>query len=142
MPKQPWWRHGIRFQCQGSGKCCASRGSYGFVYLTLADRRRLAAFLNMPTREFTRRYCRKTDGYFHLTGPEPDCIFLAGKRCSVYAARPIQCRTWPFWPENMSPKAWNREVASFCPGVGRGDTIDGKEIARQMKAQARSESAN
>ena len=29
----------------------------------------------------------------------------------------MQCRTWPFWPENMSSKAWT-SIAAFCPGVG------------------------
>ena len=37
-----WWREGVQFQCQGSGKCCTSHGQYGFVYLTPADRKRIA----------------------------------------------------------------------------------------------------
>ena len=28
---------GIRFECQGSGNCCVSRGAYGFVYLSKRD---------------------------------------------------------------------------------------------------------
>ena len=30
-------KNGIRFECQGSGKCCVSRDSYGFVYLSNID---------------------------------------------------------------------------------------------------------
>jgi len=51
------------------------------------------------------------------------CRFLdpvTKKRCLVYEARPAQCRTWPFWPENMNARAWDREVVAFCPGVGKG----------------------
>lgn len=97
-----------------------SRGTYGFVYLNAADRRRMAAFLGLPTREFTRTYCAKTNGWFHLRNPERDCEFLRGKKCGVYKARPTQCRTWPFWPETMNAKTWNTEVAAFCPGIGKG----------------------
>ena len=43
--KQPWWKDGLRFQCQQSGKCCVSHGEYGFVYLTLADRQNIARAL-------------------------------------------------------------------------------------------------
>ena len=31
------YQNGIRFQCQGSGKCCVSRESYGYVYLSKKD---------------------------------------------------------------------------------------------------------
>ncbi|MEO1170696.1 MAG: YkgJ family cysteine cluster protein [Myxococcota bacterium] len=119
---------GVRFECQQSGKCCTSRGSYGFVYVTLEDRRRLALHFGLTTSAFTRTYCSKTQGHFHLKHPELDCGFLDGKGCSVYGARPTQCRTWPFWPENMSPRAWASEVASFCPGVGKGHMFTPEEI--------------
>jgi hypothetical protein len=105
-----WWHGGIRFACQGSGKCCVSRGAYGYVYLTLADRRRLASAHGLPTREFTRKFCAKSEGLFHLVDEGAQCRFLSGNRCSVYESRPTQCRTWPFWPENMSAKAWTASV--------------------------------
>jgi Fe-S-cluster containining protein len=41
------------------------------------------------------------------------CIFLGadGKQCSIYEARPIQCRTYPFWPRLLSdPKEWSKEA--------------------------------
>jgi hypothetical protein len=123
-----FYADGIRFECQGSGGCCRSRGPYGYVYLTLADRRRLAAHLSLATATFTRRYCDQTEGEFHLRHPELDCCFLSDGRCTVYAARPLQCRTWPFWPENMNPRVWREEIASFCPGVGRGRLYTAEEI--------------
>ncbi|MEO0812065.1 MAG: YkgJ family cysteine cluster protein, partial [Myxococcota bacterium] len=76
-----------------------------------------------------RLHCEKTDGHIHLKDPELDCGFLEGSRCSVYPARPTQCQTWPFWPENMNPRSWRREVASFCPGVGKGRTYSPEEIS-------------
>jgi hypothetical protein len=131
MPPK-WWSNGIRFECQGSGKCCVSRGTTGYVYLTLVDRQRLAKFFELSTREFTRRYCAKTHGQFHLVDTSGPCQFLDGTRCSVYEGRPTQCRTWPFWPENMSPKAWSRDVAGFCPGVGKGRLWTAAEIQGEL----------
>lgn len=132
-----WWRDGVRFECQGSGKCCTSHGQYGFVYLTLKDRQRMAKLLGLSTGEFTRTHCERTGGVWHLIEKpdRPDCMFLKDKRCGVYEARPQQCRTWPFWPEVMSPKKWASDVVSFCPGVGKGPVRTGEEIERAIRDQ-------
>jgi Fe-S-cluster containining protein len=131
-PDPNFYAEGIRFECQGSGKCFTSRGAYGYVYLTPEDRKRFAKFFGLTTSMFTRKHCETTDGHLHLKLPEADCSFLRGKRCSVYEARPAQCRTWPFWPENMNAKAWSREVKSFCPGVGKGKVHTREEIEAQL----------
>lgn len=138
MPK-PFYENGIRFECQGSGRCCLTRGQYGFVYLTLADRRRLARYFGMATSAFTRKYCRRTGGWWHLRNPERDCEFLRDGKCGAYEARPAQCRTWPFWPENMNPRAWNRDVVGFCAGVGKGRLYSADEIRTLMKQDPLSE---
>jgi len=123
-----FYEFGLRFECQGSGKCCLSRGPYGYVFVNRADRRRLAGHLGLLTRVFTRRYCDRTDGDYHLKHPELDCCFLEERRCGVYEARPEQCRTWPFWPENMDPGVWREEIATYCSGVGKGRLYDAEEI--------------
>ncbi|MBI4824809.1 MAG: YkgJ family cysteine cluster protein [Nitrospirae bacterium] len=123
-----FYKDGIRFECRGSGRCCTSRGVYGFIYLNLEERRRLAEHLGTSTLQFTKRYCDKLHGYFHLKEPDKDCRFLIDKKCTVYEARPLQCRTWPFWPENMNAKAWESEVAPFCAGVGKGRLYTAEEI--------------
>lgn len=65
-----------------------------------------------------------------------DCIFLeGGNRCGTYEARPEQCRTWPFWPENMKAKTWRREIETYCPGVGKGRLHTREEIETILKEQ-------
>jgi Fe-S-cluster containining protein len=130
--KRPFWKDGIRFECQGTGRCCVSRDGYGYVYLTLEDRRRFAKYFGVSTLSFTRKYCSKTDGHFHLKRTQGPCEFLEGKSCGAYEARPAQCRTWPFWPENMNARVWNSEVKSFCPGVGKGRLYSASEIQELM----------
>lgn len=132
MTPSPWWANGVRFECQGTGQCCVARRGYGWVYLTLDDRRRLARHFGLRTSSFTRRYCQQTDGLWHLRGFVEQCPFLEGARCGVYAARPEQCRTWPFWPENMSARVWDREIAPYCAGVGKGRRWSAEEILVQL----------
>ena len=69
----------------------------------------------------------------------PDCVFLKDNKCSVYEGRPTQCRTWPFWPEVMKPKAWRRDVVEFCPGANKGRLYSAKEIEKTLSEQAQSE---
>ena len=141
--RSDWWDKGIRFECQGSGNCCLSRGEYGFVFLTRNDRKLMADHLGLRIREFTRTYCEKTKGFYHLkeSKQRPECLFLEGKKCGIYSARPTQCRTWPFWPEVMNAKTWNKEVKSFCPGVGKGRLWTKDEIEKNMRQQESSEKA-
>ena len=140
--KNPWWKDGVRFECQGSGRCCTSRGTHGFVYLTPADRTRLAEYHKMTRAQFTLRYCGSHDGLHYLKPENPEtpspedevaCRFLDDKRCTIYEARPTQCRTWPFWPEHMGAKAWDTEVTKFCPGVGKGRLYSADEIRELLK---------
>jgi Fe-S-cluster containining protein len=126
---------GIRFECTGCGECCRSRHGYGYIYVTLEERRRLAKHLGMKTQVFTRRHCEKTEDRFHLRQPAKDCGFLQGERCMVYQARPQQCRSWPFWPENMSRKVWSQEVKRDCPGIGIGRLYSRQEIEGILAAE-------
>jgi Fe-S-cluster containining protein len=94
----------------------------------------IADFLKLTVgqvrREYLRRVGLRTTIIEHQT--TKDCIFLqnsAGRReCMIYAVRPSQCRSWPFWPENLSsPGAWNK-AAQKCPGINRGRLYSVEEI--------------
>jgi uncharacterized protein len=136
--KAKWWQDGVQFECQGSGKCCTSRGEYGFVYFSLEDRERAAKYFKISEAEFRNKYCQMVENQWALKEPankSPDCIFLKDNRCAAYEARPTQCRTWPWWPEVMSAKSWSRAVADYCPGVGKGKFWTAEEIQQNMLAQ-------
>tara|TARA_B110000438_G_C15545004_1_gene534421 strand:+ start:70 stop:519 length:450 start_codon:yes stop_codon:yes gene_type:complete len=126
---------GIRFECQGSSNCCVSRGSYGFVYLSNLDIKKLSQYFNLKKNKFIKLYCDRKDGFIHLKekSKNGDCQYLVKKRCSVYNARPTQCRTWPFWEENMNAKTWNQDISSFCPGIGKGKNISKEKINEYIK---------
>ncbi len=128
---EEFWHAGLRFECQGSGKCCTSRGEYGFVYITDVDLTRLASHLDMHRDDVVSEHCQRTGGWLHLRDPQRDCHFLADKRCGIYEGRPRQCRTWPFWRENLvDSRTWNREVLQSCAGAGKGRQHSRREILR------------
>ncbi len=61
-----------------------------------------------------------------------DCIFLKGKECTVHAAKPLQCRTYPWWPELMHPDAWNEENMETCEGLDHEDGVEDPLYAAQQ----------
>jgi Fe-S-cluster containining protein len=68
--------------------------------------------------------------------PNGDFVLFDGqtRRCTVYPARPRQCRTWPFWNSNLrTPDDW-QETCRVCPGSGKGKLyrLAAIEIQRQV----------
>ena len=90
------------------------------------------------------KYCSKTDGFIHLKELKKNngnCIFLNEKKCTVYKSRPVQCRTWPFWNENMNAKTWNNNISKNCPGIGKGKLIKKDKILKFLKQDKDNESS-
>jgi Fe-S-cluster containining protein len=134
----PWYADGLKFTCTQCGNCCT--GGPGYVWISEVEIARLAEYLKLTPEETLSKYCRKTSGRVTLKErrtPEGnyDCIFLKEqpgpgsadgsipkrrKTCSVYPVRPLQCRTWPFWPENLwSPEKW-KHSGKRCHGMSNG----------------------
>jgi len=142
----PWYVGGLAFECVQCGRCCAGPEE-GYVWLTPREADAIAAFLNMPPVQFAGKYVRKVRQRYSLVEDRKsrDCAFLSRtspegaavrKGCSVYAVRPLQCRTWPFWPANLaSPQAWALAGAR-CPGINRGPLFTYDEIEVRLTAAA------
>lgn len=134
-----WYAEGLRFACQPDcGRCCTRHGDYDYVYLDRDDVRRLAAHLKLTVHEFRSEWTRQDDGHTVLKMDGPACPFLDGARCSVYDARPRQCGTFPFWPENLKSRAAWDELGSFCPGIGKGDLVPLTTIRGQLRGRSSS----
>jgi len=136
MPEQEWFGEtGLSFECTQCGNCCT--GPPGFVWFTEDEARALAELLKLDRGEFRRRFAHKVWGRWTLNEVETerglDCVFLRrdaeGKAlCSVYSARPRQCRTWPFWPENLKTQRSWRRAANHCPGMNTGRLYPPEQI--------------
>ncbi len=136
MDDQRWYRDGLRFQCTQCGNCCT--GAPGYVWVNKQEIQQLAAQMGMASQqEFEDQYVRRIGIRKSLREfPNGDCVFFdtESRRCSVYQARPRQCRSWPFWDSNLrDPAAWE-DTCRICPGSGRGKlySIETIETQRQM----------
>jgi hypothetical protein len=99
----------------------------------------IAKHLKLTPNELCRRYMRNVGVRMSIIEERvsKDCIFLQDndgvRQCRIYSVRPAQCRTWPFWTENLaSPDDWNR-AALRCPGINRGRLYTFEEIERIRK---------
>jgi uncharacterized protein len=135
--EKPWYREGLAFECTRCGACC--RGAPGYVWVSREEMEALAAFRNEPLETFASKFVRRV-GHRHslIEKPTGDCIFWSSEQgCTVYPARPTQCQTWPFWPENVeSPTSWER-VKEVCPGSGRGQWFSLEQV-EALAAKSRS----
>ena len=128
----PWYADGLRFECTRCGACC--RGE-GYVWVSEERMGEIAEFLGISLEAFSRRYLRLVEGRLSLVEKEhADCVFWEADRgCVIYPVRPVQCRTFPFWPEHLeSPEAWRR-LAAEVPGIGRGRRHTVAEIRRRAR---------
>lgn len=131
--EQPWYQEGLRFRCTQCGDCCT--GAPGYVWVNREEIAALAAEVGLPVDDFERKYVRRVGIRQSLVElPNGDCVFFDGvtRKCTVYAARPRQCRTWPFWHSNTrTPEAW-RQTCEVCPGSGQGDLYRVDQIVAQV----------
>ena len=133
-----WYRDGLQFECTGCGDCCT--GAPGYVWVTKDEIAELAALVGeMDVSQFERKYVRKVGIRKSLkedSGSNWDCVFFDNvtRKCKVYAARPRQCRTWPFWESNLRTREdWSRTCA-VCPGSGQGKLYQLESIDQQRNA--------
>jgi len=122
-----WYVEGLRFTCKRCGSCC--RGEPGYVWVRREDVRRIAEHLGIDEEEVARRYLRRAYGRVSLVElRNGDCVFYGEEGCGIYAVRPRQCRTFPFWPENVRSRGSWEEAGRECPGVGEGELHSREEI--------------
>jgi Fe-S-cluster containining protein len=138
LPEHPFYVNGLRFSCRRCSSCC--RNESGFVFLSGEDLRRLSAACNMEYAGFVTTWCRWIPwggGEFRLSLKEKsdyDCIFWKNG-CTVYEARPLQCRAFPFWNSVLSSrKAWEA-AGTGCPGMDCGAMHSREEIEACLERQ-------
>lgn len=115
----------VKFTCLRCGKCCSSGPN---VSLTVSDICRIARYLGISWRELAGKYIYAIIADYVpvvvLKGINNKCAFLKyvnnTPTCTIYPARPMRCRLYPFLP--IAPGETSKlEVSARCPGVGRGD---------------------
>lgn len=133
MSESPWYREGLRFSCTQCGNCCT--GAPGYVWVNKGEIQALATATGEEVAEFEEMYVRKIGIRKSLREyPNGDCVFFDNdsRSCSVYGARPRQCRSWPFWDSNLRTEQHWEETQEHCPGCGKGPLYQLDEILSQQ----------
>lgn len=129
----PWYAEGLHFECTGCGQCCT--GSPGYIWVNEQEIESIATFLNLSIQEFSHLYLRRVKGRFSLLElPKTyDCIFLKDKKCQIYPVRPTQCRTFPWWPQNLKSKEEWEKVSRSCEGISPDAPLISARIIDQQR---------
>jgi Fe-S-cluster containining protein len=129
-------RQPLRFDCTRCGRCCMAGGDY-YVFLSEHEAEGIRNYLRLSRSWFRRRYLRRLpDGdlvaSWHSDGR---CVFLDVRgECGIYPVRPVQCRTYPFWPEIVVRRRdWRRE-SRRCEGINRGEKVPVTRIRELLGA--------
>ena len=128
----PWYRDGLRFTCTQCGNCCT--GAPGHVWVENHEIAALAQALGISEESFENTFVRRVGARKSLKElPNGDCILFDGttRKCTVYSARPRQCRTWPFWDSNLNTQRDWEHTCQICPGSGSGAIHTLGEIEQQ-----------
>ncbi|MDF1881162.1 YkgJ family cysteine cluster protein [Sulfurimonas sp. MAG313] len=100
------------------GNCCT--GESGNIFVSLEEIQAISKHLKLSIDEFKKSYLTKVGYKFSLKEKmfeeSHDCTFFDRKiqGCGIYLVRPIQCRTFPFWPYF---KSHEDELEKECPGI-------------------------
>ncbi|MEB3825586.1 MAG: YkgJ family cysteine cluster protein [Desulfurococcales archaeon] len=133
----------IPFKCIRCDVCC---GTGPNVSLTIFDVIRLSKFVNVNWRQFIEIYVdviiADVMPFMKLSGiGKGRCPFLRfdgedKTYCSVYPARPMKCRFYPFILPSPSSRTFY--VDRKCPGVGEGGMVaPNKEFVERYRFEVR-----
>jgi Fe-S-cluster containining protein len=98
----------------------------------------MADFLRLSAKAFEEQYVIRYRRTLRLRKPrKSQCHFLTESGCSVHPVKPVQCRTYPFWPELVEDAAAWQQEAQRCPGINKGELVQigtACEVAHEMKS--------
>lgn len=142
--RKAWFDKAISFSCTACGKCCKSNGATR-VFVNSKEIENIASAMNISVDAVNKEYITTVLGNdgtelnsLMKHSSKNQCVFLDGNKCSIYSARPTQCRTYPYWPHIMIGEAeWRAESVS-CEGIKLGtdalavSAVDSEEVALNM----------
>lgn len=112
-----WFNNGLKFSCTACGKCCQMDGE---VWMDMDEMVLTSEHLNISHQLFLNQYTDTImSGWVKLknkvnTDGTDRCIFLDeadGRSCTIYKSRPVQCRTYPYWPRLLTDESsWSGEA--------------------------------
>lgn len=103
-------------ECQG--RCCT--GESGYIYVNKSEALAICDLLNIDIKQLVSKYLFKKGYKYSIQEKRIDdsfeCVFYDREinGCKIYEARPLQCKTFPFWDYY---KTRLDELKNECPGI-------------------------
>ena len=100
------------------GRCCT--GESGYIYVSKNEIENISSLLNLNVNDFVSKYLFKKSYKYSIKelkhNDSYECVFYnrENNACGIYDARPLQCRTFPFWDYY---KTRIDELKLECPGI-------------------------
>lgn len=117
---------GICFQCQRCGACCT--GAPGVVRVSDGEAMAIAEFLGLPVQETIETFLYLWENEYSIREDDDGrCLFFEDG-CRIYAVRPRQCSTFPFWTSTLRSRVRWDSICRQCPGIGKGRLYTKGEI--------------
>ena len=125
----------FHFSCTACGNCCEGEGR---VYFTDQDLENIYSHLSLDDenkKALYKKLIQKRSQGYHVHDNSGPCYFLdSNKRCKIYPVRPLQCRSFPFWPSIFASQADLAETQAECPGMQKQDAkaFSSEESAKKI----------
>jgi Fe-S-cluster containining protein len=98
------------------------------VYVDKDEVARIAEYLSDGIPSFIDKYLFPLRERYGIKEHSDGRCFFYNDGCTIYPVRPHQCKTYPFWFENLrSNKKW-KHVLRECPGIGCGPLYPREKI--------------
>ncbi len=101
------------------GNCCI--GESGYIWINFVEIQNLSNLLKISVDDLKKDHLRKVGYKFSIKEKKLSfnnfaCEFFdtSLRQCTIYEARPKQCRTFPFWDYF---KENEKEVYEECPAI-------------------------
>jgi Fe-S-cluster containining protein len=117
---------GLRFECQRCGACCT--GEPGTIYVGPDEILRIAEFLQTSPESFIRQYLYPFRHSHSIREHADGRCFCYANGCTIYPVRPNQCKSFPFWFDNLRSETQWLKVSDNCPGIGQGRLYTKEQI--------------
>jgi len=118
-----WWeKESLHFECESDCfKCCTKPG---IVYFDKSSIKNASKITKLSSTSFKKEFLKSYNGqWIHEVEKGNPCAFLTHEGCAIHFGKPSQCKSYPFWRENMTSKSMWKFVGSFCPGIDSGPPI-------------------
>ncbi len=107
---------GYDFKCQMCGTCC-HYGNDEYIKITAKEKSRILRHLGISAKSLLQHYAKIVNGDIFLRRKQYKCVFLIDNGCLIQSIKPSQCKTWPFWKENVFKNRFKGSILRKCKGI-------------------------